>query len=50
MHFVPNFYTSPPVLVFCNKQDGGLAKGAQVIQSLLEKEIEKVKVNCNTRL
>jgi len=34
---------SPPVLVLCNKQDGGLAKGAQVIQTLLEKEIEKVR-------
>jgi len=34
---------SPPVLVLCNKQDGSLAKGSQVIQTLLEKEIEKVR-------
>ena len=33
---------SPPVLVICNKQDGGLAKTGQLIQTLLEKEIEKV--------
>ena len=32
----------PPLLVFCNKQDGSLAKGALAIQALLEKEIEKV--------
>jgi len=41
---------SPPLLVFCNKQDGGLAKTAQLIQSLLEKEMEKVRVTSSHRL
>eukprot|EP00092_Neocalanus_flemingeri_P014074 GFUD01015183.1.p1 GENE.GFUD01015183.1~~GFUD01015183.1.p1 ORF type:complete len:258 (-),score=94.38 GFUD01015183.1:119-892(-) len=41
---------SPPVLVLCNKQDGGLAKGAQVIQTLLEKEIEKVRMTSSHQL
>ena len=34
---------SPPLLILCNKQDSGLAKGATAVQTLLEKEIEKVK-------
>ena len=33
---------SPPLVVMCNKQDGGLAKTAQSVQALLEKELEKV--------
>jgi len=41
---------SPPVLVVCNKQDGGLAKTAQLIQTLLEKEIEKVRVTSSHQL
>lgn len=30
---------SPPLLILCNKQDQPLAKGSQVIKSLLEKEL-----------
>jgi len=41
---------SPPLAVFCNKQDGGLAKTAQVIKTLLEKEIEKVRVTSSHQL
>ena len=33
---------SPPLLILCNKQDSGLAKEATAVQTLLEKEIEKV--------
>lgn len=29
----------PRVLILCNKQDHALAKGPQVIQSILEKEM-----------
>ena len=36
------FLLSPPLVVMCNKQDGGLAKTAQSVQTLLEKELEKV--------
>jgi len=41
---------SPPVLVLCNKQDGGLAKTAQLVQTLLEKEIEKVRETSSHQL
>lgn len=30
---------SPALLILCNKQDQPMAKGSQVIQSLLEKEL-----------
>ena len=33
---------APPVLIVCNKQDSGMAKGKGAVQTLLEKEIEKV--------
>ena len=36
------YFVSPPLVVMCNKQDGGLAKTAQSVQALLEKELEKV--------
>jgi len=41
---------SPPLMVMCNKQDGGLAKTAQSIQTLLEKELEKVRVTSSHQL
>ena len=34
---------APPVLIVCNKQDSGMAKGKGAVQTLLEKEIEKVR-------
>ncbi|KAG7308793.1 hypothetical protein JYU34_006027 [Plutella xylostella] len=41
---------SPPVLILCNKQDQPLAKGSQVIKSLLEKEINMVRVTKSNQL
>ncbi|CAH1638121.1 unnamed protein product [Spodoptera littoralis] len=41
---------STPVLILCNKQDQPLAKGAQVIKSLLEKEINLVRVTKSSQL
>lgn len=41
---------NPSVLIFCNKQDQPLAKGAQVIKSLLEKEINLVRVTKSSQL
>ena len=39
---------APPVLIVCNKQDSGMAKGKGAVQTLLEKEIEKVSlVSCS---
>jgi signal recognition particle receptor subunit beta len=33
---------SPPLLVFCNKQDLALAKASVLIKAALEKELDKV--------
>jgi len=41
---------SPPLMVLCNKQDVGAAKGESVIKSLLEKEIDKVRVSRGNQL
>ncbi|XP_026327500.1 signal recognition particle receptor subunit beta [Hyposmocoma kahamanoa] len=41
---------SPSVLILCNKQDQPLAKGSQVIKSLLEKEINLVRVTKSSQL
>lgn len=41
---------SPPVLILCNKQDQPLAKGSQVIKSLLEKEMNLVRVTKSSQL
>ena len=41
--YLSHIFRSPPLLILCNKQDSGLAKGATAVQTLLEKEIEKVK-------
>jgi len=41
---------SPPLLILCNKQDSGLAKGATAVQTLLEKEIEKVRMTRSNQL
>ena len=41
---------SPPLLILCNKQDSGLAKGAGAVQGLLEKEIEKVRLTRSNQL
>lgn len=41
---------SPPMLILCNKQDSGLAKGAGAVQGLLEKEIEKVRLTRSNQL
>lgn len=40
----------PRVVVACNKQDVGLVKGAKVIQSLLEKEINALRASRSNRL
>ncbi|XP_013186843.1 signal recognition particle receptor subunit beta [Amyelois transitella] len=40
----------PPVLILCNKQDQPLAKGSQVIKSLLEKELNLVRVTKSSQL
>ncbi|KAJ8721984.1 hypothetical protein PYW08_004386 [Mythimna loreyi] len=39
-----------PLLILCNKQDQDLAKGSQVIKSLLEKEINLVRVTKSSQL
>jgi len=44
------YKNSPPLVVMCNKQDGGLAKTAQSVQTLLEKELEKVRVTSSHQL
>jgi len=44
------YMNSPPLVVMCNKQDGGLAKTAQSVQALLEKELEKVRVTSSHQL
>ncbi|KAG6440681.1 signal recognition particle receptor subunit beta [Manduca sexta] len=41
---------TPPVLILCNKQDQPMAKGSQVIKSLLEKEINLVRVTKSNQL
>ncbi|XP_053609935.1 signal recognition particle receptor subunit beta [Plodia interpunctella] len=41
---------SPSVLILCNKQDQPLAKGSQVIKSLLEKELNLVRVTKSSQL
>ncbi|XP_026734263.1 signal recognition particle receptor subunit beta [Trichoplusia ni] len=41
---------SPPLLILCNKQDQPLAKGSQVIKSLLEKELNLVRVTKSSQL
>lgn len=41
---------SPALLILCNKQDQPLAKGSQVIKSLLEKEINLVRVTKSSQL
>jgi len=41
---------SPPVLIICNKQDADLAKGSSAVQSLMEKEIEKVRMTRSSQL
>ena len=41
---------SVPILILCNKQDQPLAKGSQVIKSLLEKEINLVRVTKSSQL
>lgn len=41
---------SVPILILCNKQDQPLAKGGQVIKSLLEKEINLVRVTKSSQL
>jgi len=41
---------SPPLMVLCNKQDQGLAKSSQLIQSALEKEMDKVRVSRSNQL
>ncbi|KAJ0176730.1 hypothetical protein K1T71_007909 [Dendrolimus kikuchii] len=40
----------PPLLILCNKQDQPLAKGPQVIKSLLEKEINLVRITKSSQL
>eukprot|EP00088_Acartia_fossae_P013644 TRINITY_DN17207_c0_g1_i14.p1 TRINITY_DN17207_c0_g1~~TRINITY_DN17207_c0_g1_i14.p1 ORF type:complete len:258 (-),score=63.94 TRINITY_DN17207_c0_g1_i14:327-1100(-) len=40
----------PSVLIACNKQDLGLVKGASVIQTLLEKEINALRVSHSNTL
>ncbi|XP_047511057.1 signal recognition particle receptor subunit beta [Pieris napi] len=40
----------PPLLILCNKQDQPMAKGSQVIRSLLEKEINLVRVTKSSQL
>jgi len=44
------FSNRPSIAVYCNKQDGGLAKSSDVIRTLLEKEIEKVRVTSSHQL
>lgn len=39
-----------PVLILCNKQDQTLAKGSSVIKSLLEKEMNLLKVTKTSQL
>jgi len=47
----PVVYESrPKVLIACNKQDLGMVKGANVIQGLLEKEINNLRVSQSNRL
>ncbi|CAH0585829.1 unnamed protein product [Chrysodeixis includens] len=41
---------NPPLLILCNKQDQPLAKGSQVIKSLLEKELNLVRVTKSSQL
>jgi signal recognition particle receptor subunit beta len=41
---------SPPLLVFCNKQDLDLAKSSQLIKTALEKELDKVRVSRSNQL
>lgn len=41
---------NPPLLILCNKQDQPMAKGSQVIKSLLEKEINLVRVTKSSQL
>jgi len=41
---------APPVLIVCNKQDSGMAKGKGAVQTLLEKEIEKVRMTRSSQL
>ncbi|CAH2234523.1 jg1663 [Pararge aegeria aegeria] len=40
----------PPLLILCNKQDLPMAKGGQLIKSLLEKEINLVRVTKSSQL
>ncbi|XP_045498459.1 signal recognition particle receptor subunit beta [Colias croceus] len=40
----------PPLLILCNKQDQPMSKGSQVIKSLLEKEINLVRVTKSSQL
>jgi len=47
----PEVYSArPKVLVACNKQDMGLVKGASVIQTLLEKEMNALRVSHSNTL
>jgi len=47
----PEVYSGRPrVLIACNKQDMGLVKGATVIQTLLEKEINALRVSHSNTL
>ena len=45
-----SLYVSPPVLIICNKQDADLAKGSSAVQSLMEKEMEKVRRTRSSQL
>ena len=45
-----NKYSSPPLLILCNKQDADLAKDSSAVQNLLEKEIEKVRKTRSNQL
>jgi len=54
LHFLltnKNIYSnSPSLLVLCNKQDSGLAKTSGAVQTLIEKEIEKVRMTRSNQL
>lgn len=41
---------APPVLILCNKQDQTMAKGCGVIKSLLEKEINLLRLTKTNQL
>jgi len=44
------YAASPRILIACNKQDLGLAKGAAAIQGLLEKELTALRISHSNRL